>query len=83
MAGTKLLVGAVSFYTIFTMSPAYAYLDPGTGSLLIQAIIGAIAAVGITVKIYWHKLRVFFGGESPAKDESGSDDNDDSNDIGA
>ena len=41
-------------------SPAAAYIDPGTGSLIIQSIIGAIAAIAVTMKLYWHKLKVFF-----------------------
>jgi len=32
----------------FFISDAYAYLDPGTGSVIIQAVIGAIAGVLIT-----------------------------------
>jgi hypothetical protein len=38
-----------------------AYLDPGTGSMLLQVILGGVAAVGVAVKLYWHKLRVAFG----------------------
>ena len=45
-----------------TAMPAYAYLDPGTGSLIIQSIIGAIAAIGVTMKLYWHKIKLMFGG---------------------
>ena len=41
--------------------PAYAYLDPGTGSALIQGLIAAIAAIGVTVKLYWHRIIAFFG----------------------
>ena len=40
--------------------PAYGYIDPGTGSLIIQGVIGAIAAIAVTVKLYWHKLKLFF-----------------------
>jgi hypothetical protein len=39
---------------------AYAYLDPGTGTIIIQAIVGAIAAGAVTIKIYWYKLKAFF-----------------------
>jgi len=39
------------------ISDAYAYLDPGSGSIIAQAIIGALIGVGITVKIYWEKLK--------------------------
>ena len=42
-------------------NPAYAYLDPGVGSVILQAIIGGIA-VGMTmVSIYWQKVKKFFG----------------------
>lgn len=43
------------------VSDAYAYLDPGTGSMLLQVILGGIAAVGVAIKLYWHKLRAAFG----------------------
>jgi len=39
------------------ISDAYAYLDPGSGSIIFQAIIGALIGVGIAVKIYWEKLK--------------------------
>ena len=37
-----------------------AYLDPGTGSVLLQAIVGGVAAAAVTAKLYWRRLtRVF------------------------
>ena len=39
------------------VSDAYAYLDPGTGSAIIQAIFGALVGVGITLKVYWAKIK--------------------------
>ena len=39
---------------------AYAYIDPGVGSIVLQAIIGAIAATSLTIKIYWQKIKAFF-----------------------
>ena len=50
--------------------PAHAYLDPGTGSMLIQGIIGAIAAVGVTLKLYWHKIKLLFSGRSAIDETS-------------
>ena len=41
--------------------PAFAYLDPGTGSMLLQVILGGIAAVGVALKLFWHKIRVALG----------------------
>ncbi len=40
---------------------AHAYLDPGTGSMFLQVILGGIAAVGVALKLYWHKLLAAFG----------------------
>jgi len=44
----------------FFVSDAFAYIDPGTGSLIIQIIIGALAGIGITLKIYWYKIKQKF-----------------------
>ena len=44
----------------FSYSPAHAYLDPGTGSIILQAILGFIAASIATVSFYWTKVKFFF-----------------------
>jgi len=44
----------------FVSSEAYAYIDPGSGSLIIQMLIGALVGVGITIKIYWNRLKFKF-----------------------
>ncbi len=41
-------------------SPAYAYLDPSTGSLIISAVLGVLATVGLALKTYWYKLKSVF-----------------------
>jgi len=41
---------------------SWAYLDPGTGSLLLQGVLGAIAVIGATIKLYWHRLSAFIFG---------------------
>tara|TARA_B100000795_G_scaffold267847_1_gene253547 strand:- start:114 stop:341 length:228 start_codon:yes stop_codon:yes gene_type:complete len=50
-----LIVGLLSY-----TSPVYAYLDPGTGSLLVQGLIGGVAATISFLSIYWHKIKAFF-----------------------
>lgn len=40
---------------------AYAYLDPGTGSALLQGVLATVAAIAVTAKLYWHRLLRFFG----------------------
>ena len=46
-------------------TPAWAYLDPGTGSMILQGLIAGIAVAGFTIKTYWYKLRSFFGKQEP------------------
>jgi hypothetical protein len=37
-----------------------AYIDPGTGSIILQALIGAILAGLVTVRFYWGKVKGIF-----------------------
>ena len=46
-------------------SPVEAYLDPGTGSMLLQILLGGVAAVGVIAKLYWHRLIAVFRGALP------------------
>ena len=41
--------------------PAAAYLDPGTGSMLLQVLLGGFAAVGVALRLYWHRFSTLFG----------------------
>jgi hypothetical protein len=38
----------------------FAYLDAGTGSLIVQSVIGAIVGIGVILKVYWGKLAGIF-----------------------
>ena len=55
------IFAGVLFVVSFSGS-AHAYLDPGSGSMLLQVILGGIAAVGVALKLAWHKIIIFFGG---------------------
>ena len=52
-------IAILILFLIFN-SKAYAYIDPGIGSIMLQAIIGGIAATIFTIKIYWQKIKDFF-----------------------
>tara|TARA_B100001057_G_scaffold412109_1_gene428042 strand:+ start:133 stop:363 length:231 start_codon:yes stop_codon:yes gene_type:complete len=45
---------------LLTVTNAYAYLDPGTGSFILQAIIGFLAALSAGFLYYWTKIKNFF-----------------------
>ncbi|MDH3376606.1 MAG: hypothetical protein OEQ39_06505 [Gammaproteobacteria bacterium] len=44
---------------VITIESAQAYLDPGTGSLFIQVILGGVAGLLIAGKLFWHRILVF------------------------
>jgi hypothetical protein len=36
-----------------------AYLDPGSGSMILQILAGGVAAIAVTAKLYWTRLLKF------------------------
>lgn len=36
-----------------------AYIDPGSGSLLLQALVGGAAAAGVVARLYWKRFVTF------------------------
>jgi len=36
---------------------AFAYIDPGSGSMLLQLLLGGIAGIGVLVKLYWGRAK--------------------------
>ena len=54
-------------------APAFAYIDPGTGSFLIQGIIAAVVGAGVALKMFWHRIVGLFGGKAPAEDDDSDD----------
>jgi len=47
------------FLVLIFVNQSYAYIDPGTGSMLVQAALAAIAAVSVSIGIFWHRIRSF------------------------
>lgn len=48
-----------ALYHLLVPSAAQAYIDPGTGSLVIQMIVAGVVAAGFAVKAFWHNIRSF------------------------
>ena len=42
-----------------TTSYAYAYLDPGTGSAILIAIVAAFASTSVFIRNYWKNIKEF------------------------
>ncbi len=41
------------------MTTVLAYLDPGSGGMILAAITGGVAAIGVTLRMYWGKFLRF------------------------
>jgi len=57
----NIFAGLLSIPLLSIMSHILAYIDPGTGSIILQALVAAVAGVTIVVKLYWRRLRKFLG----------------------
>jgi hypothetical protein len=50
-----------------------AYVDPGTGSFVIQAAVAMFAGAAVALRVYWTKLMGLFGGDRKSDDLDGDD----------
>ena len=61
---------AVLFTCLFFPERSYAYIDPGTGSYVIQLLLAAVVGGLFALKIFWKNVKTFFknlfqGGKKP------------------
>jgi hypothetical protein len=57
-----------------------AYLDPGSGSFLLQLLIAGLLGLGVAVKVYWNKVKGLFGGKANTQQET-EEENEDKIDL--
>ena len=48
------------FGILFFPGSAHAYIDPGTGSLILQIVFATIASSLVVIKMYWLRIKNFF-----------------------
>ena len=67
------------FTSVFLNVPGKenAYLDPGSGSFIIQIIIASLVGVGFLLRGYWSKLINMLRGTNSKLDEDDENDLDD------
>lgn len=72
LASLVAAAGALSFASV-----AHAYLDPGTGSILLQGLIAAIAGGLVVGRLYWAKFKNLFSLSKgdPEQEARDTDDN--------
>jgi hypothetical protein len=47
----------VALLVLGSAGPADAYVDPATGSLLLQIVLGGVAGLGIGARLFWRRIR--------------------------
>jgi len=47
------------FLVLIFVNQSYAYIDPGTGSMLVQAVLAAVAVASVSIGIFWRRIRSF------------------------
>mgnify|MGYP006974201416 CR=1 FL=1 len=58
----RLMYQIIITSVLIVFSPqTFAYLDPGTGSMILQGLIAGIAVAGFTIKTYWYRILSFVG----------------------
>lgn len=40
---------------------AFGYIDPGTGSFILQVLLGSLLGAAVAVKMFWRQIRGFLG----------------------
>lgn len=69
------ITGIVVLYLCVFTAPAYAYLDPGTGSFLFQLLVGAVVGGIFVIKSYWLRLKNWFSGTTGKNQDPSAVDN--------
>jgi hypothetical protein len=60
-------------FCIAIAQPAYAYLDPGSGSMILQLLLGGVAGAAVVIKLYWRRFLSLLGAGKDKKTESEPD----------
>ena len=55
--GFTLILVSIFIFSQFFVSDAYAYIDPASMSVVFAVIVAVIVSAGMTLKLYWLKLK--------------------------
>lgn len=56
----RMMFTVILFWGIASSQPAHAYLDPNTGSMILQMIVAGIVVLGCTLSIWKEKISSLF-----------------------
>jgi uncharacterized membrane protein len=64
------MISLAGFVVMLSLSaPAHAYLDPATGSIILQALIGAVAGATLFFRTSLYRVKALFSRSKPSGDE--------------
>jgi hypothetical protein len=52
---------AVVWCLLMAERPAHAYMDPGSGSMFLQLVLGGFAGLALIAKLYWRRFLSLIG----------------------
>lgn len=50
------------------------YLDPGSGSILLQILLAAILGAGVILRTQWSKIKSLFGRKDASKEDEDNEE---------
>ena len=60
---------AVVWIALFVqVTPAFAYIDPGSGGMMMQLLMGGMAGLVVLMRLYWQRFTRFIGIRKPDPD---------------
>ncbi|HEU4365757.1 MAG TPA: hypothetical protein VFT13_09880 [Candidatus Krumholzibacteria bacterium] len=55
-------LAALLVHPFLFVADAHAYLDPGTGSYILQMVIAGLLGAAFALKLFWYRIKRFFAG---------------------
>ena len=59
------IVIAAVWIVLVCATPVYAYIDPGSGGMIVQLLLGGVAGAAVVLRLYWHRLLKLVGLRKP------------------
>ncbi|OPZ10262.1 MAG: hypothetical protein BWZ10_02425 [candidate division BRC1 bacterium ADurb.BinA364] len=71
MKRSPALAALAAVWLLALEQSARAYLDPGSGSMILQLVLGALAATAVALRAFWTQIKALFGLRSAEKRRDG------------
>lgn len=62
----SLKVLGIGMLALAYAGPSHAYIDPGTGSIILQSVLAGVAVAAGLIRTFWYRLKTFFASSDNA-----------------